>query len=62
MTHRRTPRATYRLQFGPGFGFREVAELVSYLHDLGISDAYLSPFLQPTSDDSHGYDIRITAA
>ena len=53
----RVPLATYRLQFAGGFGFREAAELVPYVHDLGISDCYFSPFLEPSSDDSHGYDI-----
>jgi (1->4)-alpha-D-glucan 1-alpha-D-glucosylmutase len=53
----RVPSATYRLQLGQGFGFRQAADLVPYLRDLGIRDAYLSPFLRPTSDDSHGYDI-----
>jgi (1->4)-alpha-D-glucan 1-alpha-D-glucosylmutase len=54
---RRIPTATYRLQLGRSLGFRAVADLVPYLHDLGISDCYLSPFLQPTANDSHGYDI-----
>ncbi len=31
------------------FGFAEVRELVPYLHDLGISDCYFSPFLMTTS-------------
>jgi len=34
-----------------------VSGLVQYLHDIGISDGYFSPFLLPSSDDSHGYDI-----
>jgi (1->4)-alpha-D-glucan 1-alpha-D-glucosylmutase len=66
MDARRVPVATYRLQFGQGFGFRELADLIPYLHDLGVSDVYVSPFLHPTSDDSHGYDIadhgRLNAA
>jgi (1->4)-alpha-D-glucan 1-alpha-D-glucosylmutase len=53
----RVPLATYRLQLGPGLGFRGVTELLPYLHDLGINDCYLSPFLEPSADDSHGYDV-----
>src|SRR5262245_51800129 len=54
---RRAPTSTYRLQLARGFGFREVAELVPYLRELGISDCYFSPFLQTSSPDAHGYDI-----
>ncbi len=51
------PRATYRLQFHHGFTFRAAAALVPYLHDLGISDAYASPFLKARPGSTHGYDI-----
>jgi (1->4)-alpha-D-glucan 1-alpha-D-glucosylmutase len=54
---RRIPTATYRLQFGRSLGFREVADLIPYLHDLGISDCYFSPFLEPSTEASHGYDV-----
>jgi len=50
-------RATYRLQLGPGLGFREARELVPYLRDLGISHLYLSPSLQARSGSTHGYDV-----
>src|SRR5262245_61045058 len=53
----RIPLATYRLQLARGLGFAEVRELVPYLHDLGISHCYLSPFLATSVDNSHGYDI-----
>jgi (1->4)-alpha-D-glucan 1-alpha-D-glucosylmutase len=53
----RIPRATYRLQLRPGFGFKEVRQLVSYLRDLGISDLYLSPLFRARKDSSHGYDV-----
>src|SRR5262249_9251012 len=53
----KVPTATYRLQIGKGLGFHEVTDLVPYLHDLGISDCYFSPFLQASTPDSHGYDI-----
>ena len=53
----RVPVATYRLQLGPEFTFAELGQVIPYLAALGISDCHLSPFLQPTSDRSHGYDV-----
>ena len=53
----RIPRATYRLQFQPGFAFRDARELLPYLDDLGISDCYISPIFKPCFDGSHGYDV-----
>jgi (1->4)-alpha-D-glucan 1-alpha-D-glucosylmutase len=50
-------RATYRLQLGPGLGFREARELVPYLRDLGVSHLYLSPVLQARTGSTHGYDV-----
>jgi (1->4)-alpha-D-glucan 1-alpha-D-glucosylmutase len=50
-------RATYRLQLGPGLGFREAQELVPYLEDLGVSHLYLSPLLQARTGSTHGYDV-----
>ena len=52
-----TPRATYRIQLSPDFGFRATAAIVSYLADLGISHLYLSPYLQARPGSGHGYDI-----
>ena len=40
MTTVRIPTATYRLQFNKNFTFRQAREIVTYLHHLGISDAY----------------------
>jgi (1->4)-alpha-D-glucan 1-alpha-D-glucosylmutase len=53
----RIPTATYRLQLGPRLTFADVGRIVPYLTALGISDCHLSPFLQPCSDASHGYDV-----
>jgi (1->4)-alpha-D-glucan 1-alpha-D-glucosylmutase len=53
----RIPRATYRLQLHRGFTFRDAAALVPYLHRLGISHVYCSPFLRARAGSSHGYDI-----
>src|SRR5207302_3734106 len=51
------PVATYRLQFHAGFTFRDACRLVPYLHDLGISHCYASPYLQARPGSTHGYDI-----
>ena len=51
------PRATYRLQLHPGFRLDDVAKIVDYLGDLGVSDCYLSPFLLARPGSVHGYDI-----
>jgi len=51
------PRATYRLQLTPEFGFTKARELVPYLHQLGISDIYCSPILTARSGSTHGYDV-----
>ncbi|HEV8584764.1 MAG TPA: malto-oligosyltrehalose synthase [Methylomirabilota bacterium] len=53
----RVPRATYRLQLGPGLTFDDAAALVDYLDALGVSDAYTSPFLETATQGSHGYDV-----
>ena len=53
----RVPRATCRLQLRPGFGFREAAAAAPYLHDLGISHVYSSPYLQAAPGSEHGYDV-----
>ena len=50
-------RATYRLQLGPGLGFRAAQELVPYLAQLGVSHLYLSPSLQARAGSTHGYDV-----
>jgi len=52
----RAPRATYRLQLRPGFGFREVAAAVPYLASLGVSHLYLSPIFEAVEGSRHGYD------
>ena len=53
----RIPRATYRIQFNRGFTFRDAAEVVPYLAELGVSDLYASPYLQARPGSMHGYDI-----
>jgi (1->4)-alpha-D-glucan 1-alpha-D-glucosylmutase len=53
----RTPVATYRVQLTASFGFRALEAIVDYLHELGITDVYASPFLQARPGSTHGYDV-----
>ncbi len=53
----RVPLATYRLQLHAGFGFDDAAAIADYLHDLGISHVYSSPYLQAAPGSKHGYDV-----
>ncbi len=52
----RIPLATYRLQLHRDAGFAEAAALVPYLHTLGITDLYTSPFFMARPGSRHGYD------
>jgi len=54
---RRRPESTYRLQFNAQFTFNQARDLVPYLHDLGITDCYASPYLMARPGSVHGYDI-----
>ena len=49
---RRTPVTTYRLQMGAALTFDDARRLVPYLHDLGITDVYLSPVLAAAPVDA----------
>jgi isoamylase len=49
--------ATYRLQLGPGFGFREAMGVIDYLCALGVTDVYASPLLAAARGSTHGYDV-----
>src|SRR5262249_28586120 len=51
------PRATYRLQFNHSFTFADAARVVSYLHALGVSDCYSSPYFKACPGSPHGYDV-----
>ncbi|HET6793190.1 MAG TPA: alpha-amylase family glycosyl hydrolase, partial [Acidimicrobiales bacterium] len=51
------PRATYRVQLRPGFGFDDAAAIVGYLSRLGVSHIYCSPILQAAPGSTHGYDV-----
>src|SRR5262245_16474340 len=54
---RRFPLSTYRLQFHAGFRLRDAAALAGYLHELGVTDCYASPYLKARPGSRHGYDI-----
>ena len=53
----RLPSATYRIQLNQGFRFADTLKILDYLHDLGISDLYLSPMLACRKGSMHGYDL-----
>jgi (1->4)-alpha-D-glucan 1-alpha-D-glucosylmutase len=53
----RIPTSTYRLQFNRQFTFAQAREIVPYLHALGVSDAYASPYFQARAESLHGYEI-----
>jgi (1->4)-alpha-D-glucan 1-alpha-D-glucosylmutase len=55
--YRRIPIASYRLQFNHKFKFLDAKSIVSYLHGLGISDVYASPYFKAKKGSLHGYDI-----
>lgn len=51
------PLASYRLQFNRDFTFADATAIVEYLHRLGISHVYASPYLKARPGSAHGYDI-----
>ncbi len=53
----RIPRATYRIQFSPSFGFNDAEKIIPYLAALGISDIYASPIFKARKGSLHGYDV-----
>src|SRR5947207_15749069 len=57
ITAPRIPTCTYRLQFNRWFTFAQAREIVPYLHALGVSDVYASPYFQASAESLHGYDI-----
>jgi (1->4)-alpha-D-glucan 1-alpha-D-glucosylmutase len=53
----RTPDSTYRVQLHAGFTFGQLAEIIPYLQELGISDIYASPIFRAAPGSTHGYDV-----
>jgi len=55
--YRRVPVATYRLQLNHQFRFSDAKSAVPYLHALGVSDCYTSPYFKACRGSPHGYDL-----
>jgi len=53
----RAPSSTYRIQLNQDFRFADARNILNYLHELGISDLYLSPVLASRKGSNHGYDV-----
>ncbi|QLE56347.1 malto-oligosyltrehalose synthase [Nostoc sp. TCL26-01] len=53
----RIPKATYRIQFTPQFGFEDAGAIALYLAELGVSDLYASPIFKARTGSTHGYDV-----
>ena len=53
----RRPVSTYRLQLHAGFRLEAAEKAADYLHALGVSDLYLSPYLAAGQGSTHGYDV-----
>jgi (1->4)-alpha-D-glucan 1-alpha-D-glucosylmutase len=53
----RVPRATYRLQFHPGFTFADAEAALPAIAGLGVSHVYASPVQMARPGSSHGYDV-----
>lgn len=51
------PSSVYRLQLNQGFRFSDALRILDYLHELGITDLYLSPVLASRRGSNHGYDV-----
>jgi (1->4)-alpha-D-glucan 1-alpha-D-glucosylmutase len=51
------PESTFRLQFHAGFTFRDATAIVPYLHALGVTHVYASPYLKARPGSTHGYDV-----
>jgi (1->4)-alpha-D-glucan 1-alpha-D-glucosylmutase len=51
------PVSTYRLQLHAGFTFENARQISDYLHQLGVSHAYTSPYLKASPGSTHGYDV-----
>lgn len=57
VANRHVPGSTYRVQMNKYFTFNDTINQLDYLHSLGITDLYASPYLRARKDSLHGYDI-----
>ena len=55
--YREIPVSTYRLQFNYSFTFKDATRLIPYLHALGITHCYASPYFKAVPGSLHGYDV-----
>lgn len=53
----KVPLSTYRLQLNSAFTFKQVAEEIVYLQELGITTVYASPYFTAAAGSMHGYDV-----
>jgi len=51
------PTSTYRIQLNDAFTFSDLAAIIGYLHELGISTVYASPITTAVKGSQHGYDV-----
>ncbi|HEY3404737.1 MAG TPA: alpha-amylase family glycosyl hydrolase, partial [Ohtaekwangia sp.] len=51
------PVSTYRIQFNKDFTFRQLSEIIPYLHKLGVHTIYASPIFEAVPGSVHGYDV-----
>jgi (1->4)-alpha-D-glucan 1-alpha-D-glucosylmutase len=51
------PSSTYRVQLHRGFTFKDLMNIIEYLHELGISTIYAAPILKSRQNSMHGYDV-----
>ncbi|HTI90082.1 MAG TPA: malto-oligosyltrehalose synthase [Puia sp.] len=51
------PSSTYRIQLNDRFTFRDLEEIIDYLHQLGVGAIYASPITRALKGSSHGYDV-----
>ena len=49
--------STYRFQFNGQFTFKDATAQIPYLHALGITHVYASPYLKSQPGSAHGYDV-----
>ncbi len=52
----RTPVSTYRIQLYSEFTFKDLKQILPYLHQLGITTLYTSPFMEAVPGSTHCYD------
>lgn len=52
-----TPVSTYRVQLHREFTLQHLKEILPYIHQLGITTVYASPFFEAVPGSTHGYDV-----